>query len=127
MNRPDDTVPGRILLHGRETGEVSTAKIDRRAHEIALVNGRDQPNSEDHRRALDELQGRLGNDTPAEDAPLAAPAATRDPSEPLSVPGRQTPERTEPDSDEITARLVEEGVDEAQHDQMLAARRRRES
>jgi hypothetical protein len=52
---------------------------------------------------------------------------SRDPSDPPANRGKQIPDQEEPDDDETaqSERLVEEGVDEAEHDQMLAARRKR--
>jgi hypothetical protein len=50
---------------------------------------------------------------------------SRDPSDPLSQRGRQVPNYEGPDEEKAAERLVAEGVEEAQHDQMFAARRKR--
>jgi len=52
---------------------------------------------------------------------------SRDPSDPAVSRGEQAPNVEEPDDDEQEApeRLTAEGVEEAGHDQMLAARRKR--
>lgn len=116
---------GKIFLHGHEAGEITPALIDQRAQEIALIAGRDLPSDEDQRLALQELQGQDLPDTTVEDSPAIASALTRDPSEPISVPGHQTPVYNEADDDDLGERLAIEGIEEAQHEQMLAARRRK--
>jgi hypothetical protein len=64
--------------------------------------------------------------SPGEDA-VMSDSLSRDPSEPAVSRGEQVPNVEEPDDDEQAApeRLVSEGVEEAGHDQMLAARRKR--
>jgi len=116
---------GKTLIHGDEAGEITPAMIDQRAQEIALIDGRDQATDEDQLLARKELQGSDLPETMAEDTPTIAAALNRDPSEPISVPGHQTPNYNEADDDDTTERLAIEGVEEAQHDQMLAARRRK--
>jgi len=117
---------GKTLLHGAEAGEITLGMIERRAQEIALIEGRDTISDEDRRLALQELQGRELPDTTADDSPTIALSLNRDPSDPISVPGHQTPIYNEAD-DDINERLAIEGIEEAQHDQMLAARRRKNS
>jgi hypothetical protein len=124
MNSHDKN-PGKILVHGEETGEITRDLLDARAQEIALIAGRDTPTAEDRRLAREELQGQDLPDTATDDSPTIACASTRDPSEPLSVPGHQTPVYNEADDDDLNERLAMEGLEEAQHDQMLAARRRK--
>ena len=117
-----------MAVHGTETGEISDVTIEERARELALLANRDEPSAEDRQLALRELQGRtLGDGADAADASRPATAITRDPSEPPSVPGHQVREHPTGDPEDIPTRLVEEGVEEAQHEQMIAARRRRES
>ena len=118
---------GKILLHGEEAGEITSTMIEARAQEIALIEGRDTPTAEDRRLALQELEGRELPETTADDTPSIACALSRDPSEPISVPGHQTPTYNEADNDDMNERLAIEGIEEAQHDQMLAARRRKTS
>ena len=67
----------------------------------------------------------MGTDLPAtsmEDEQAGA-AMSRDPSEPISVSGHEVPLREGPDEEKAVERLALEGVEEAQHEQMLAARR----
>lgn len=116
-----------MAVHGTETGEISDVTIDERAREIALLAGRDEPTAEDRKLALRELQGRTLVDESSSDDSRPVAAITRDPSEPPSVPGRQVLEHPTGDPEDIPTRLVEEGVEEAQHEQMIAARRRKGS
>jgi hypothetical protein len=118
---------GKILLHGEETGEITHEMLEARAQEIALIGGHDSPTAEDYRLARQELQGQDLPETTTEDSPAIACALSRDPSEPISVPGHQAPTSNEADDDDLNERLAIEGIEEAQHDQMLAARRRKTS
>ncbi|MBW8780426.1 MAG: hypothetical protein JF599_00855 [Verrucomicrobia bacterium] len=124
----DDHKPGKILVHGSETGEITAELIERRAREIAVIDGRspDEVTVTDRLQAKRELSGESLPPTTQEDA-VSTGALSRDPSEPPSIPGRQVPLQNEADDQDVTERLAVEGVEEAQHDQMLAARRRRNS
>lgn len=121
----NDPTSGRILIHGRGTGGIGRDDILRRARELAAIDGRSgaDPTDDDIARARIEL---LGTDLPAttvEDEE-ARSGLTRDPSEPPSIPGREKPMHEGPDEEKAVERMALEGVEEAQHDQMLAARRR---
>jgi hypothetical protein len=122
---PHEAHPGKILLHGKETGEITRSMIERRAREIALIEGRDAVSASDRHLARQELQGGDLPDTTAEDSPSIASSLSRDPSEPISVPGHQIPDHNEANDDDTPERLAIEGIEEAQHEQMLAARRRK--
>lgn len=120
-----DTNSGKTLLHGADAGEITNAMVERRAREDALIAGRATPSTSDRRNAREELQGRSLPDTTSEDSASIARSLNRDPSDPVSVPGHQTPDhQNEGDDPDMIERLAIEGVEEAQHDQMLAARRR---
>ena len=115
---------GRILRHGAPASEVTAEAIEARARELALIEGREQPNDEDRRHSRAELRGDHLPDTSLDDAEGVG-RLSRDPSDPLSIEGVRSPMQNEPLEQEILERLALEGVEEAQHDQMLAARRRR--
>lgn len=118
MNSPRPS-RGKILVRSNGTGGINENDVERRANELASIRGR-SPDAVDLNRARRELAGdQLPSTT--DDAP--AIALTRDPSDPPSDTGRQTPDLEGPDEAEATERLVEEGIEEAQHDQMLEARR----
>jgi hypothetical protein len=114
-----------MIVRGRATGAITAADIERRARELALIRrGDERYNEEDLRRAERELMG--DTDLPDVDDDENTPyAANRDPSEPISnhgfqhvMPGQEGDEQTAPE------RLAQQGVDEAQHDQMVESRRR---
>lgn len=118
--------PARILLHGKGTGDLTQDDIEKRAREIAVINGRapEAISEDDRAEAWAELNGELLPGTTGTDQ-IAAGGLSRDPSEPISDPGHEV--LTEPpveDETENRERLATEGVEEAQHDQMLAARER---
>ncbi|MDF3057495.1 MAG: hypothetical protein K0R17_1710 [Rariglobus sp.] len=125
MKKKNDQT-GRILRHGKRAAEVTDEAIAIRARELAIIDGRsaEEVTEEDLARSRAELRGEHLPDTTLEDA-VATAALTRDPSEPASHTGVQAPEQNEPEDQEVMERLVLEGVEEAQHDQMLADRHRR--
>lgn len=118
----------RILRHGQRADEITDEAIDTRARELALIDGRSprEINDADRARALAELRGETLPETSIDNGDEFS-GMSRDPSEPRSISGERTPIRNEPEDQEVQERLVLEGVEEAQHDQMLAARRRRET
>jgi len=118
----------RILRHGKRADEITDEAIALRARELAMIDGRSPRDitDEDRDRALAELRGDLLPATSFDDGEVGA-GLSRDPSEPRSIPGRRKPTLNEPEDQEVQERLVLEGVEEAQHDQMLADRRRRET
>ncbi|HVU18142.1 MAG TPA: hypothetical protein VHD32_14540 [Candidatus Didemnitutus sp.] len=113
---------GKMLVRGRGASEITDIDIERRANELASIQHR-APTKADVAAARRELMGESRPPGVTEDEPSAHVAITRDPSEPPSDSGEQIPDRDEEDEEQATERLVEDGVDEAQHDQMLEARR----
>ena len=128
MSKLDPEHTARILRHGRRADEITSEAIEIRARELALIDGRTgrELTAEDRARALDELRGRTLPDTTLENGDGVADVS-HDPSEPISVTGHRVPIHNEPEEQEVEERLVLEGLEEAQHDQMLEARRRRET
>ena len=123
MNRNSPT-RGKILLHGNGTGDLSGDDVERRARENAIIDGRDASavTEADRAQARAELRGVDLPDTTGDDVEGIG-GLIRDRSEPPSLTGRQTTNWEGPDSQKAVERLVSEGAEEAQHDQMLAARR----
>lgn len=109
-------------LPGKAFGVFTKADVDRRALELALIDNRTEANDEDRARALAELQDRNLPDAVNEDAE-SMQSMSRDPSDPMVDRGRQAPDRMV-DQDEKTAieKLALEGVEEAQHEQMVQSR-----
>ncbi|MFH1497420.1 MAG: hypothetical protein ABII82_06290 [Verrucomicrobiota bacterium] len=124
MNHHAKDPSGRILRHGQPADEVTAEAIETRARELALIDGRhaSQVTDEDRRQSRAELLGQTLPATTQDDAESAG-GMSRDPADPLSRPGRAATEQQSPDEQELAERLALEGVEEAQHDQMLAARR----
>lgn len=112
------------MVHGKGMGGIDDSDVERRANQLASLAGRAVPTGEDFAQAKSELLGKTLPGAVTEDSPTIARGVTRDPSEPPSDPGRQVPERAAPDEETSAERLVEEGVEEAQHDQMIAAQRK---
>jgi hypothetical protein len=111
----------KVELHGKGVGGFTTADIERRARELAEIDNRLQVTNADREQARAEF---LDRDLPAvvnEDADTTQ-SMSRDPSDPATDRGHQVPEYIESDEDTSLQRLVQEGVEEAQHDQMTAAR-----
>lgn len=125
MNPYDKTTPGKTLIHGNEAGEIDAQTLEQRADEIALIEGRDTTSDLDRQQARKELQGLDLPETTSEDSPPIPLALNRDPSDPISDSGHQVPTYNEADNDDVAERLAIEGLAEAQHEQMLAARRRK--
>lgn len=125
MKLHSDPTAGKILVHGKGTGGISRADLERRARELADIDGRSGAaiTDDDIARARADLLGRQLPGTTVEDDESTA-GISRDPSEPPSVSGREEPTLEGPDEEKAVERLALEGVDEAQHDQMIAARRR---
>jgi hypothetical protein len=104
-------------------GEVSRAAVEKRARELAKIEGRAVPNDDDHARARRELSGGSDIDRRQEQIESLPESARWDP-----VPGSTGREHLElPNEDEDdeerneSAQLVSEGVEEAELDQMVQA------
>jgi hypothetical protein len=118
---------GHITENGAGIGTVTRDMVRERAVELAIINGRaaSEVNLSDWDQAKQELTG--GSDIASNDAILeAAPESERwDPVH--GSTGHKAHESGSDDEDEDgrtdSARLVEEGVSEAEHDQMVQAAR----
>ncbi len=118
---------GIITEHSTGIGTVNRGMVRARAVELAIINGRSaaEVGKSDWDQALQEMTGESVND-PVVEVLEAAPESER--WDPLpGSPGHQAP--TAPSADEDAEgrsdneRLVEAGIDEAGHDQMLQAAR----
>jgi len=116
--------------NGTGLGTVTRGMVKERAVELALINGRtaQEVSQSDWEQAKSELTG--GSDVDLNDALLeSAPESERwDPVH--GSTGHKAPESSSDDENEDgrsdSAMLVEEGIAEAQHDQMLQAARTRQ-
>jgi len=110
---------GRVEVGGVGAGEASAAGIEKRARELAHTEGRDRVSEGDRARALEELSGPVHSSAPEAISPEVeelvewdAPAATRGHrSEAVGLEGDES----------IGEQLVQEGLEEADHQQRVAA------
>jgi hypothetical protein len=118
---------GQMSENGTGIGTVTRGMVKERAIELALIRGHsaDEVSQTDWEQAKRELTGGPEND-PEETLLESAPESERWDPLPGSQ-GHKAPESPSDDEDDDGrsegARLVEEGVAEAEHDQMLQAAR----
>jgi hypothetical protein len=113
----------RLILRGRAAGGITQRDVQRRARELSLLRtGSEDYTAEDIEDAERELM--LGHDpaTMTDDEPTFA-SATRDPSDPLATQGEMYDTVATADENADPERLAVQGVEEAQHDQMVEARK----
>lgn len=107
---------GKISDHDKGLGTVTRQMIEDRAAEIAVIEGRSRPTKEDRllaRRELLGAEGALHNVEELEDLD------SLDPSEVKTEPGHHAPNFATDDEEAVGREMVEHGIQEAQHEQML--------
>lgn len=116
---------GKISQHGRGLGTVTEAMVMKRARELAVINGRSRKQvlDSDMEQARRELTGEEPL-APEASAAEQVPEEGRWQSVPESV-GRKEPALAADDEQTFSEKLVEEGAEEAEHEQMLQATRER--
>jgi hypothetical protein len=116
---------GIIMENADGIGTVTPAMVEARARELALINGRDssKPTKADYQQAKRELTGEEEIDLQEENLESVPESEDWDP-----VPGstgRQAADSPGEDEDaegrSEAAQMYEEGISEADHDQMLRA------
>jgi hypothetical protein len=124
MRNIQNPAVGKITNYIGGSGFTEETAVEQRASEIARIEGHRAVSKADRRQAHLELNG--GDIAPVGDEDADGTSAlSRDPSEPASNPGRQIANWGGEDEQYTTERLVAEGVNEAEHNQMLAARKRK--
>lgn len=123
--KEDPMEEGRISNRSRPVGGVTWGMVRRRAREIAVINGRPSGEVLDSdfdqaRRELTSLEDESVKDQILE----SAPESERWDPVPGSF-GRQVPRHTLDDEEPEAERLVQEGMEDAEHDQMLQGSRER--
>ena len=113
---------GKILSGTEGLGTVTSEMIEERAREIARSEGRSQPNDLDRTYAREQLTGATAE---SEKLPTREEPG-RDWQMPLVSTGEKAPTVRPEDDENIVEKLVEEGIEEADHDQRLSAARNRE-
>jgi hypothetical protein len=113
--------PAKIIQHSEGLGAPTADTVRRRARELARINGRDEFNEEDWREAKRELHGgHVPNDTNG-DMDMAAAVSEHDMV--VCSMGKHVENLGPEDQENMIEELIAEGMDEAVHEQMLAARR----
>jgi hypothetical protein len=116
---------GVIMENADGIGMVTSKMVEARARELALINGRgsSKPTEADYQQAKRELTGESEIDSQEENLESLPESEGWDP-----VPGstgRQAVESLGEDEDaegrSESAQMFEEGINEAEHDQMLRA------
>ena len=115
----DEAQQGKILRGTEGVGTVSPQMIEERAREIARGDGRAQSNDLDRARAREELTGA----TPDSEKPPTREEPGRDWGMPLVSSGEKAPTVRPEDDENIPDKLIQEGVDEADHDQRSSSGR----
>jgi hypothetical protein len=113
---------GKILRGTEGVGTVTPKMIEERAREIARSDGRLQVNDLDRSRAREDLTGPTSD---SEKLPTNEERG-RDWQMPLVSTGDKAPTVRPEDDENIVEKLVQEGIDEADHDQRLSSERDRE-
>ena len=121
--RKEQKEQGKFTEHGHGIGTVTEGMVHQRAREIAVINGRSEhdvieADVEQARRELTGEEGLVPKPTPAETLP------EEERWDPVpGTAGREAPTSVAPDEQTFAEELVDEGVEEAEHDQMTEAER----
>ena len=113
---------GKILRGTEGLGTVTSQMIEGRAREIACSDGRSQPNDLDRTRAREDL---IGFTSGSEKVPTREEPG-HDWQMPLVSTGEKAPTVRPEDDENIPQKLIQEGIEEADHDQRLNSERGRQ-
>ena len=114
----------KIMQHAEGLGAPNADQVRRRAEELALLNGHREFTEEDWRAAKRELHGGHGHTNSQDEAEMVALVSERDMI--VTDLGHHVENIGMEDADNVVEELIAEGMDEAVHEQMLAARRERD-
>ncbi|MCE9612617.1 MAG: hypothetical protein K8R23_20640 [Chthoniobacter sp.] len=114
----------KIINHSEGLGMPSAETVRRRARELAQIDGREEHNEADWRAAKRELHGGHAHSDGNGDADLAEMISEHDMVS--TSLGHQAAKLGFEDQESVAEELIAEGMDEAEHEQMLAARRARD-
>src|SRR5262249_39386545 len=112
---------GRFTEQGHGLGTVTREMVLKRARELALISGREQVLESDFAQAKRELTNEE-HLTPDPDRMEKLSEDQRWEPVPEST-GKEAPTVPAPDEQTFAEKLVEEGVEDAEHDQMTKAAR----
>lgn len=119
--KQDRIEEGRFTQHGQGLGTVTPGMVRKRAEELALVKGRSRKHVLDS--DLDEARRELTGEERLNPEPTAAELVPEEERwEPIAPSrGRKAPTVPAPDEQTFEEELVEEGVEDAEQDQMVRA------
>ena len=110
----------KIMQHAEGLGAPNADQVRQRATELALIAGRDDFSEEDWREAKRELHGGHGHSLSEDEAEMVTLVSERDMI--VTDLGHHVENIGMEDADNVQEELIAEGMDEAVHEQMLAAR-----
>ena len=111
----------KIMQHAEGLGAPNADQVRRRAEELALLNDHREFTEEDWLEAKRELHGGHGHTNSEDEAEMVALVSQRDMV--VTDLGHHVENMGMEDADNVVEELIAEGMDEAVHEQMLAARR----
>jgi len=110
----------KIIHHSEGLGAPSADTVRRRAQELAKINGHEEFNDDDWREAKRELHG--GHEPNDTNGDMDMTAAVSEHDMVACSMGRHVENVGPEDQENVVEELIAEGMDEAVHEQMLAAR-----
>jgi hypothetical protein len=110
----------KIIQHAEGLGTPTSETVRKRAREIALIDGREEFSEEDWREAKRELHG--GHELSDTNGDLEMSAMISEHDMVVGSMGRHAENMRPEDNENVVEELIAEGMDEAVHEQMLAAR-----
>jgi hypothetical protein len=119
MNAPRPN-SAKILNHAQGLGVPTAEEVRKRARELAQIDGYLEANEAHWQQAKRELHGGHDFDNGSNEHDMQLLVSEHDFVS--ADPGRHTP-KFGADDDHVVEELVAEGMDEALHEQMLAARK----
>ena len=108
------------MQHAQGLGAPSSEDVRQRAAELALIAGRNEFSDEDWREAKRELHGGHGHTISEDEAEMVSLVSEHDMV--VTDLGHHVENVGLEDADNVQEELIAEGMDEAVHEQMLAAR-----
>jgi hypothetical protein len=119
--KPRKPLSAKIIEHSHGLGAPTADSVRKRAVELAHIEGRKEASEEDWKRAKQELHGGHTGAVEAEEAEMIASSSARDML--VGGLGHHTENLIPEGTDSLGEELVSEGLDEAEHEQMLEASR----
>ena len=110
----------KIMQHAEGVGAPDTQQVRRRARELATIDGRGDFNEQDWREAQRELLGGHERTSSDDEAEMSVLVSGHDMI--AANLGHHVENVGMEDSQNVLEELIAEGMDEAVHEQMLAAR-----